>query len=85
MTNKVKALIIMTIMLFVIGLYSCARNNTANGGQACTITLQDERGVTLQTWSGDIILRSNTGDAATTFELDGQTITIRGGIVTVVR
>ena len=85
MTNKIKVLIIAIVMLFVIGLYSCAGNNIAAGNQATTVTLQDARGVVLQTWSGDITLRSNTGDAATTFELDGQTITIRGGIVTIVR
>ena len=85
MTNKIKVLIITIVTIFVVGLCSCAGNNIANGGQATTVTLQDARGVVLQTWSGDIVMRSNVGDAATTFELDGQTITIRGGIVTVVR
>ena len=85
MTNKIKILIITIVTIFVVGLCSCARNNIASGEQACTITLRDARGVTLQTWEGDIVVQSNAGDASTTFKLDGQTITIRGGIVTIVR
>lgn len=83
--NKLKIATVVVILSSVLGLYSCASNNIANGGQACTITLQDARGVVLQTWSGDITMRSNVGDAATTFELDGKTITIRGGIVVIER
>lgn len=83
--NKLKIATVVVILSSVLGLYSCASNNTANGGQACTVTLRDMRGITLQTWSGDITMRSSVEDAATAFELDGKTITIRGGIVIVER
>ncbi len=79
--NKLKIATVVVILSSVLGLYSCASNNTANGEQARTVSLLDARGVTIQTWSGDIRFRSGASDAATSFELDGRTITIRGGIV----
>ena len=83
--NKLKIATVVVILSSVLGLYSCASNNTANGGAACTVTLLDARGVAIQTWSGDITMRSGAEDAATAFELDGRTITIRGGIVIIER